>query len=85
VARDQHDVEHFARFLNSAGDLEAIEVRQLDIYERQVGSGLRGGEDAGAAIRGLSDHVVAAGLEHAPRGGPEALVVIDDENCASHA
>jgi hypothetical protein len=44
----------------------------------------QGGADGADAVRGLAHDHVALELEQPACGGPEARVVVDDENACSH-
>ena len=67
------------------GDLEAVDVGQLDVEQDDVRMQGAGGLEGGLAVHRLADHLVAVGLQQRPGAGPEAGVVVDDEDARCHA
>ena len=66
------------------GDLEAVEVREVDVEQHQVGMQPTGLHDRRRAVRRLADDVVALGLQQHPGGRPEGRMIVDDENGGAH-
>jgi hypothetical protein len=60
-------------------DLEAVEVRELDVQQDDVGPVLPRGPDAADAGLGLRDDDEAVALEELPGRRPERAVVVDDQ------
>ena len=71
------------RSVSLRGDLESVEVRELDVEQDQVGAQPLAPRRSPCAVARLADHLVAVGLEQQARAGAESLVVVDDENGAS--
>ena len=82
--RDQDDVDAGLLPADPPRDLEAADVRQADVEQDEVGSQLAGGGQRGRAVGGLADDGPAVALQRAARHGPEAGVVVDDEDGAGH-
>src|SRR6266542_734965 len=85
AARDQHDRRRTAVRTEPSGDLEAVDVGELDVEEHQVGMELGRLRERFGAVGGLPDDREALGLEQGMGCRPEARVVIDDENGSAHA
>src|SRR5436190_1519279 len=66
------------------GDLEAVEVREVDVEKHQIRVQAAGLHDGRRAVRSLADHVVALGLQQHPGGGPEGRMIVDYENGGAH-
>ena len=66
-------------------DLEAVDVGQLDVQQDDVRQQRAGAGHGGHAVDRLADHLVAVGLQQRPGAGPEAGVVVDDEDARCHA
>ena len=49
----------------AGGDLEPVEIRQLDVEQHQIGLQLLRRSDCCMTVAGLTDHVEALGLEQA--------------------
>ena len=62
------------------GDLEPVDVRQLDVEENDIRFEPERRGDPGLAVAGGSDDGESVGLEHAPCDGPERRVVVDDQH-----
>src|SRR5262245_47786683 len=62
----------------------AIEVRQLDVHEHEIGVFQARLDDALSAIHGL-DHGVSGSGEEIAQDGSQVLLVLDDKNAFAHA
>ena len=65
-------------------DVEAVEVREVDVEQHEVGVQLAGRSDGAEAVRRLADHVEALALQQEASGRPEGRVVVDDEDLRAH-
>src|SRR4051794_28294082 len=83
-ARAQHDRRAVAVGGQPGGDLEAVDVGEIDVEQEDVWAQLVGAFDRAQAVRGLSDDVVALDLQQEPGGRPKAGMVIDDEHRGGH-
>ena len=66
------------------GDREAVEVREVDVEQHEIGVQLPRRRDPAGAVRRLADHVVALRLEQHAGGRAERRVVVDDEDGRHH-
>ena len=80
AARDEDDRRPAAAVRQAGGNLEAVDVRKLDVEEHELRRELGGSSKRGRTVLGLADHLEALGLEQCPGIGPEARVVVDDQN-----
>src|SRR4029453_15867958 len=67
------------------GDLEAVEVRQLDVEQDEVRVKLPGNGHRRLPVRGLADDLVTLRLEQRPGARPKAGMVVDDQHCHMHS
>ena len=67
------------------GDVEAVDVGQLDVEQHELRAQALGLGDAGRAVGGLADDVEPLGLEQHAGARPEGRVVVDDEDGQGHA
>src|SRR6478672_1709742 len=66
------------------GDREPVEVRELDVDDREVGRMRLCGPDALGAGCSLGHDDEAAALQQLPYGGAEVVVVVDHEHAEPH-
>ena len=71
-------------FVRRRGDVEAVDVRQLDVEQHEVGPQAARLGDAGGAVGGLADDVEALRLQQHARARTKGGVVVDDEDGQSH-
>jgi hypothetical protein len=65
-------------------DIEAVDARQLDIQHYHLRAKTRGGGQRRRRVCRFPDYLKAFRLQQRPSGGPEAIVVIDDQHRAGH-
>ena len=63
-----------------SGDFEALDVRQADVEEDELGSEGSGGFEAGQAVGRFTDDLEPLGREESACLNAEARAVIDDED-----
>ena len=80
AARGEDDRGRVAVAGEPRGDVEAVEVGELDVEQDDVRAQPARLGERGRAVGGLADDLVALGLEQQPRPGAEAGVVVDDED-----
>ena len=68
----------------AGGDLDSVDVRELNVEQHHVRAQLLYGAQRGLAVLGLADHVEALRLEQHAGARPEARVIVDDENGPGH-
>ena len=66
------------------GDVEAVDVGQLDVEQHEVGAQALGLGDPGRAVGRLADDVEPLGLEQHAGARTEGGVVVDDEDGQGH-
>ena len=71
-------------FRSTVGDVESVDVRELNVEQDDVGAVSTDRGERGRAVGRLADHLVARIFEHAPRARPETGVVIDDQDGPRH-
>ena len=67
-----------------SADLEPVDVGELHVEQDDVGAQLMHPVERRHTVLRLAHDDVALELEQPARGGPEARVVVDDENGCSH-
>src|SRR5436305_11180804 len=81
------DQDHHGTWLivaHTAGDLEAVDVRQLDVEQDQVGSERPALLDRRAPVLSLADDVEALRLEQQLGARAEGGVIVDDQDRRGH-
>src|SRR5215208_911276 len=84
AAGGQHDRGRAAVLGQARGHLEAVDVGQLHVEQHHVRVEARHGVEGAQPVLRLADHVEALALEQHPGAGPEARVVVDDEDGGGH-
>ena len=70
---------------DARGDVEAVDVGEVDVEQHEVGAAARQASAiAAGAVRRLADDVVALRLQEHASGRPEGRVVVDDEDGGGH-
>src|SRR4051794_21192112 len=82
--RRQDHLERQIETREPLGDLEPVDVGQLNIEQHQVRTVLQRPFDGAGAGFCLRDHRESMALEQLTRRFPEAAVVVDEENATSH-
>jgi hypothetical protein len=80
------DHDHARRRVDLADALQALEsihARHLHVEEREVGSPLLEGGNAGGRVR-LGSHLVPLVLQELAQGGADPLFVVDDQDAVAH-
>src|SRR6266540_772120 len=84
AAGRQHDSRPLVHLAQSLRDLESVEVGELNVEQNQVGVQLCDGPNRALPVLRLADHLIPLGLQQRPCAGPEAGMVVDDQNCHAH-
>src|SRR5215217_2254513 len=84
AAGGQHDRGRAAVLGQARGHLEAVDVGQLHVEQHHIRVEARHGVEGAQPVLRLADHVEALALEQHPGAGPEARVVVDDEDGGGH-
>jgi hypothetical protein len=66
------------------GDLEAVDVREPDVEQDELRPQPPDTRDGRLAVGGLPNHLHSIRLEQCPRGPPEVLVIVDDQDRPQH-
>ena len=66
------------------GDVEAVDVREVDVEEDELGLQLAGGLQGRRSTVCLADDVESLGLEEQSRARAKGCVVVDDEHRVRH-
>jgi hypothetical protein len=83
VSADHHDLCRWVDLLDAAQSLEAVHARHLHVHEHEVRPPLLVFGDAIRGVAGGAD-LVALELQELAERGPDALLVIDDEDASAH-
>src|SRR5918997_1819688 len=84
VATRRQDNDRTAAAAERGGDLKPVQVREEDVEEDDVRREATRLEQGGAAVLGLTDDLVAVGLEQQAHAASKRRVVIDDQNRLLH-
>ena len=84
AARDEDDDRAVVVAREPGGDVEAVDVGQLDVEQDDLRLEPSGLGQRGRAVRRLSDHVEALGLEKDSRSRAERRMVVHDQDPVTH-